>query len=365
MPMNINPDIGMDDGANETTRRVAFQPSFEPLTSFEPPSLKETLHQETRTPKVSLHVGHEEPKGTWKLKSVPVLSTFHPLEKTAVFVPHSNPTEVSMRVSEVLRERSIDATFNNEKAKAVCLTSDGVDFRVRLYSGRGEFSHGIIVEVQRRFGTSTTFYEETRAILDAAEGKVPPPPPPLSTGSIPLAGVDDTTPSPVQPSDSLVMISELLNHSGHDSTFLALQMLVSLTDASKMGAATAEAVSNELLRLDDSNEVAGNIFSLLMDKSGDSDVYKLRSLTFHAVANALRSVQGKVSSLLEEQLCMFIVDALQDAEKSPRVAYQAARMAEYFNKNELRSPLETALAVGQKRHAALERQAQMCLRNLA
>lgn len=346
----------MDEGAEEKTRRVAFQPSFAPMPSFEPAVVKAPPAAVTKMPPAA-----PVREGTWKLPAVPVLPKFHPLEQTAVFVPHSIPKEVSMRISEVLRERSIEATFDNEKAKVSCVTPDGVDFRVRLYGGRGEFDHGIIVEVQRRFGTSSVFYEDTKAILDAAEGKVPPPPPSLG-GSLPM--VTEEHSSPVNASSSLSMVSEMLNQPGHDTTFLALQMLSSLTDSSKMGAGTAKTISEELLRLDDSNEIAGNVFSLLMDESGDGDAYKLRSLTFQAVANAFQSVNGNVSTLLQEQLSPLVIQALRDAEKSPRVAYQAARMASFLTSNELRLPLRNALEVGKARHSALECQARMCLTKL-
>lgn len=362
MPMNVD-TRGLDEGGDEPTRRIAFQPSFEPISSFEPPSLKESPAIRSSNPsKVELQVQPGKPNGTWKLSSVPVLPKYHPIEQTAVFVPHTPASEVSLRISDVLRERSIEACFDDAKAKASCVTADGVDFRVRLYNGRGEFGHGIIVEVQRRFGTSTTFYHDTKAILDAAEGKIPPPPSALSSGALPMVE-DECDESTVSPASSLGMVSEMLNNPGQDTTYLALQMLVSLTDSTKMGTRTAEAISSELLRLNDSNEVAGNVFSLLMDESSDGDVYKLRTLTFQAVANAFQAVNGDVSSVLKEQLVDLVSGALRQAEKSPRIAYQAARMAIYFRNSELQSPLKNALEVGKMRHSALERQAQLCLGN--
>lgn len=371
MPMNVNL-AGMDEGAEETSRRITFQPSFEPISTFQPPAISETRFIGTTKPSRPSHVV-EQPKktakrGIWQLREIPTLPELYDLEQTAVFVPHSYPEDVSARISEVLRERSIEATYDDEAAKAKCLTADGVDFRVRLFRGKGSYHHGVIVEVQRRYGTSNIFYEDIKAILDAAEDKVAPPPPSLSqsTSALPLPpGMDSVGDSVLRPSSSLEMVSKMLNHRGYDTKNLALQMLVSLTDESKIGGRTAVAVSKEFLKLDDANEVAGSVLSLILDKKADDDVSKLRALAFQAAANAFQAVKGRVSTILKEQFRFIIVDELRQAEKTPRVALQAARIAEFLvpedTGSDLHNALETAVEVGAARHAALQRQAQLCL----
>jgi hypothetical protein len=389
MPTNVNL-AGMDEGAEETTRRIggaAFQPSFEPIsTTFQPVSMPiETKFvgstKTQRTPSVVAEPPKKTVKrGIWKLRVVPDLPELYVLERTAVFVPHSNPEDVSMRISEVLRERSIEATYDDEPAKAKCLTADGVDFRVRLFRGRGSYSHGIIVEVQRRCGTSNVFFEETTAILDAAEDKVPMPPPPVlakssTSNALPLlkesGSMDqqEQESSPLHPSSSLDMVSKMLNHRGYDTKHLALQMLVSLTDASKIGAKTAQCVSTEFLKLDDANEVASSVLSLILDKKvDDEDMAKLRALAFQATANAFQAVNGEVSPILKEQFRCVVVDELREAKNTPRNALQAARIAELLvpedTGSDLHNALETAVEVGATRHAALQRQAQLCLDKL-
>ena len=62
--------------------------------------------------------------------------------------------------------------YDNSKARASCVSSDGVDFRVKLYRGKCKFSHGIIVEIQRREGLSPSYHFDVIGILDAAEGKM-------------------------------------------------------------------------------------------------------------------------------------------------------------------------------------------------
>jgi hypothetical protein len=369
MPMNINPR-GLDEGGEETTRRLGFQPSFECLSSFQPPSMGETkVVGSSKSVGVSARGGKIDrtAKEIWKLKRVPTLPEYHPLERTAVFVPNASPSDVSIRISDVLRERSIEAFYDDEKAKVKCITAEGVDFRVRLYRGRGRFDHGIIVEVQRRFGASNTFYNDTMAILDAAEGKVPPPPS-LSSCNIPLVSDGEADCEPVDGSSSLLMVSKMLSHPGYDSHYLALQTLSSLTDSSKMGAATAQSVSTELLRLDTDNDVGARVLSLVIDKQGEDDTFKLRSMALQVIANAFQAVKGKVPSMLKEQLRSVLIQELRQAETNPRTAVQAARVLEFYVPedigSDLHNALESALEAGAARHASLERQAQVCLDKL-
>ena len=183
MPMNVSINVD-DDIGEETTRRVGgFTPTFEPVAFHTPPSMAPPSFQMgpaiNTAPQKAMGT-FPVPKMGWYLSEAPILPEFHPLERSSVFVPHTRPSEVSSRVSDVLRERSIEATYDNAKAKARCVTADQVEFRVFLYRGQKKYSHGIIVEVQRRYGASTSFIGDVRAILDAAEGKVPPPPPPMT-----------------------------------------------------------------------------------------------------------------------------------------------------------------------------------------
>jgi len=376
--MNVQPSMGIDNGGDESnrSRRVAFQPSFEPMSSFQPPAPQETQFStfskpslsETKsaTPAAKVPVSSSSKSFVWELKQVAPLPEFHPLERTAVFVPHAAPSEVSKRISQVLRERSIEAFYEDEKAKVKCITADSVDFRVRLYRGRGRFDHGIIVEVQRRFGASNTFHNDTTAILDAAQGKVPPPP--MSSSNLPLVSDAEDDYQPTDGSSSLLMVSKMFSHPGYDAHYLALQTLASLTDASKMGPATARAVSKDLLRLENDNDVAAKVLSLVIDKQGDDDMFKLRSMALQVAANAFQSLSGNVPNMLKEQLRSVLVQELRQAEQSPRTALQAARIVEFLvpqdTGSDLHSALEKALEAGTARHAALQRQAQICLDKL-
>ena len=301
----------------------------------------------------------------WKLRDVPTLPEFHPLERTAVFVEGSTPSEVSERSSQVLRELSIEAEYEDEKAKAKCLTPEGVDCRVRMYRGRGKYSHGIIVEVQRRFGASSNFHKHVEAILFAAEGATPPPPPPAlrSADALPLVSDSEDDYAPTSGAGSLKMVEKMFGHGGYDSQYLALQTLSSLTDSKKMGLATAKAVSTDLLM--STSEVGNKVFDLLCKKD-EEEGFKLRALAFCILANSLEATKGNLDQVIRELLRPVLLRELNKAESNPRSAQMAARCFEFLYKGdhdqgEIAAALEKAQSVGAARHAGLYQQAQRCL----
>ena len=356
MPTDIN--VNMYDGRDEVTRRSgAFQPSFEPISAVAPvaPSFGSLSHSEIRTLQAkAAPQASSTPTSTkafvWKLQNIPTLPEFHPLERSAVLVDAS-PEDVSARISSVLRERSIEAVYDDDKAKVKCITTDGVDFRVRLYRGRGDYSDKVIVEVQRRFGSDLSFMEDTSAILDAAQGKEPAPmtelPPAVSDSE------DEPEGSP------LAIVAKMLAFEANDSHNLALQTLVSLT--SKMGGSTARRASNELLQ--DDSEVGKKVIGYIVDPQSD-DVFDFSILAWTILANALAF--GTVSTMVREAVRPHLLQALTEASTHPRRAHQAARCLEFWipedhDVSQIHSALEKAHAAGLARHAGLERQAQRCL----
>lgn len=381
--LTMENSLTTDDGDDEVTRRVAampsFQPSFGPMSSFEPPSLSKFDSSAVLTapskagnitsPLVSTSAAKQvRSKGVWQLREVPPLPEYHPLERTACFVPHQrSPADIACRISEILRDRSIEACYEDGKAKVKCVTPDGVDFRIRLYRGRGNYCHGVIVEVQRRFGTSVNFYNDVNAILRAAEGKmVPPPPPGSSSASLPYVSDSEGEDNQPSPPSSLTMVAKMLSHPGYDSRYLAFQTLSTLTDASKMGASTSRKVSKELLQCD--NEVGGKVLALVLDKKEEDDVFKARVVALTVLANAIEAVGGNIEDELREQLRPALLGELSkdQIESNPRAAQMACRCLEHLiqgdhNASGLYEGLESALEVGTARHAGLQRQAQRCL----
>jgi hypothetical protein len=422
----------------EATRRVGggisfstFPSSASVMPSFAPPSssmMGPTMRAVSgkAAPLEALpNANRKAEEGDWLLTKAPTLPQFHPLERTATFVPNiADVSLISSRISRVLRDRSIEATYDSAKAKVRCASMDGVDFRIRLYRGRtSQYAHGIIVEVQRRFGMSFTYHHDTQAILDAAHGKtvtssVPPPPASASAnGALVLPLVSDAedvsgteseqdednasaVPTPSMPStSSLAMVASMFAHSDYSSQFLAYQTLIPLTSAARMGRSTAKSVATQLLQ--PGNPVGAKVLDAILlssgsapknnnkrayrgtleyesddeDGSGSSTLnddaqyeMKLQTMAWTVLSNAVHATKGQaVTTTLREELRPALLQALEDAASNPRHAQMAALCAEYVcmddtgDEDDLVDALEQAVQIGRIKHAGLKAQAQRCL----
>eukprot|EP00529_Nitzschia_sp_RCC80_P019854 CAMPEP_0113481350 /NCGR_PEP_ID=MMETSP0014_2-20120614/22363_1 /TAXON_ID=2857 /ORGANISM="Nitzschia sp." /LENGTH=427 /DNA_ID=CAMNT_0000374843 /DNA_START=1009 /DNA_END=2292 /DNA_ORIENTATION=+ /assembly_acc=CAM_ASM_000159 len=400
----LNPKMNMDEDVEEVTRRVGggrggpapamLAPSLGPMPTmpmgFGGGASTAPFATINTAPAKAMNAAAASTNTNiyvWKLTSAPTLPEFHPLEQTAVFVPNTTPTTVAARVSSVLRDRSIEAHYDDDKAKVKCLSSEGVDFRVRLYVGRGaQYSHGVIVEIQRRFGSSPVmFHADTQAILDAAMGRAPPPPPVLtSLNNLPEVSDDeddenlnnrnsssDELASLSQPSTdaSLAMVGKMLQLQGFDSQHLGLHTLSSLVDPEKLSLSTARAVSLKLLRPD--SEVGMKVFGYIIGRKGgktsddDESTSLLRTMSIGILANAMRSA-AKVPEFLREPLRPVLLEDLKDADTHPGTAFLSAKCIEYFirgdhDTTELNEAFEVARQAGEARHVNLMEQAQKCI----
>lgn len=195
--------------------------------------------------------------------------------------------------------------------------------------GRNQYSHGIIVEVQRRFGFSIHFHSDTQAILDAAQGKIPTPPP-MQPNALPEVSDDeddedfDMTPSG---SASLQMVEKMLSLPGFDAQYLGLQTLSSLVDSEKMTLQTARRVSAALLKPD--SKVGQQVFGYITKRNFEESYMSLRVLCLGILANAMRA-SSIVPEFLRGALRPVLLDDLREAEKFPNAALVAARCMEYF-----------------------------------
>jgi hypothetical protein len=422
----------------EATRRVGggisfstFPSSASVMPSFAPPSSMMTMGPTMQAvsgkaaPLEALpNANRKAEEGDWLLTKAPTLPQFHPLERTATFVPHvTDVSLVSSRISRVLRDRSIEASYDSAKAKVRCASMDGVDFRIRLYRGRtSQYSHGIIVEVQRRFGMSFTYHHDTQAILDAAHGKavisVPPPPAsasangalvlPLVSDAEDVSGTDSdqdeaaTVPPPLPSTSSMAMVATMFAHSDYSSQFLAYQTLIPLTSAARMGRSTAKSVATQLLQ--PGNPVGAKVLDAILMSSGSTSAnknqnnkrayrgtleyesddedgsgsstlnddaqyeMKLQTMAWTVLSNAVHATKGQaVTTTLREELRPALLQALEDAASNPRHAQMAALCAEYVcmddtgDEDDLVDALEQAVQVGRIKHAGLKAQAQRCL----
>ena len=160
----------------------------------------------------------------------------------------------------------------------------------------------------------------------------------------------------------------MLNFPGYDAHHLALQTLVSLTDPIKMGARTARKVSKELL--DAESDIGSKVLSLVVDfKPDHEETFGLRVQAMTVLANAIHAVHGNVSPYLRERLRPSLLNEMRKAEVNPQMAFMATKCIEPLiqgdhDASELHGALEIARSVGDARHSALRRQADICIQQI-
>lgn len=270
-------------------------------------------------------------------ENVPVLPECHPLERTAVFVPHTSAPVVSERVTECLKSRSISAEFIVGKSvKAKCLTADSppVEFRVFLYRGKKTYSHGIIVEVQRRFGFSMNFAADTTAILDAAEDKQSSTAPLFLPLLVPLSSDSESSDDDVEASPSFVVAQEMLESSDISKRLLGIEFFLSQTNSQKIGASKSSVVTRRLL----SKECAATL-KIFIELSVGSDE-SLRANALSIWANMFSSLTKKDlplvnmhKSFIIKNLIPTLFEQVKNADKNTRNANFALRCLYNLLKN--------------------------------
>jgi hypothetical protein len=338
---------------------------------------------------------------SWNVKAedLEVVPMDFPLERTHREI-RCDAAEVAKRISESLKSLSIDAQYDDEKAKAKCKTMECVKFRIRLYAG-GENGHPVLVEVQRRSGSTSLFMRSCRAVLDAAEGAtaagfvaVPPqsigkfPPPMKSLGAMTcLQSVKVPGPSPEdEAAVAFESAAKLCNSDKHDAVALGLESLCSLMDPLKVSPKTAMQVSKWVLLGHDTHPTRQNITAILSLGPDDEDdelvpaFDQQKHFALIALANALDmcatdgSLGGAVSddAWCETALVPALLAAIQGAKASPSDAYAAARglatllsaskaALSIVEDNNGVKTLEAAYVVGLRSHDLLASEAASCL----
>ena len=361
--------------------------------------------------------------GHWNLRDsdVKTLPDFHPLDRSAVFVPNCpDASEVARRISDVLRARSVSAEYDNSKAKAKCVTSENVEFRVRLYRGKKSYAHGVIVEVQRRYGFSPTYAGDVVSILDAAEGKnlpapaqrrrsagLPPPPPLPSLVPDEEDGADESSASssPDAGLESIKIASAMLSDSGVDRQSMGLQGLAALTDSYKIGKTTATRASAEIVTgaTPQAAQARDAILALVLTEppktstgtgtsnkadslsgvESDADAANtalLRTLALTVLSNVLSNLTGTpelvaLRPILSQAVLPALLSELKTATTNPRGADLAVRsllpIVETFDRDYVECELLghgsyelliEAQNVGEARYDSLREQSSSCLR---
>lgn len=175
-------DSSDEDGDDNSSVGVSSLRSHQSLSrsSTRPPSLLEGLDLPSLRNPTDPFSLPPRPRRVWKISDhPPCRSVFDvPLNKqTTAFVSDVPASFVAIRIAECLRLRSISAEFTDFTAH--CMTINRVHFLIQLYSGRPsrivdgkvtpDFSHGVVVSIQRVRGDCRTFYAHCRKILLAAQ----------------------------------------------------------------------------------------------------------------------------------------------------------------------------------------------------
>lgn len=204
-----------------------------------------------------------------------------PLERTHRVVRDVGASEIASRISESLRQQSIDTEYDAKAAKAKCKTSDYVCFRIRLYAG-GDNAEPVVVEIQRRCGSSSSFMRTCRAILSAAEGKSAQESssPAMSPNFKPAGEMNFLRSLPpllrsmdasAESSFALDNAMEMIRSPKRDSNILGLENLASLTDPIKTNPQVALKVSKRLLLGEDNYDIREEIRLLTEHDVFESD----------------------------------------------------------------------------------------------
>mmetsp|Transcript_14932 Transcript_14932/g.32514 ORF Transcript_14932/g.32514 Transcript_14932/m.32514 type:complete len:456 (+) Transcript_14932:321-1688(+) len=292
----------------------------------------------------------------WSVGRLDSLPDDFPLERTSRRISTISGSVVAARINDCLVTRSIEAVYNDVEAKAKCRTSDYVSFRIRLFSD-GE--DGVVVEVQRRRGSSFNFMKDCRAILDAAEGRSSGRSASLPTASLPalkpvsglacLKGVKIDAPSTDEPSTVVKDAEDLLKQHQRDTNMLGMQNLEELTNPLSTSQEAVRLAARSVVSEDSSSTIRGAISSLLEfnslqseqsyqpaakdEKDFDYDE-RMHNLSLSVVYNALSAMEDEGSlsqhfksheSWFHDTLIPVLVRDVESAKDRPHDACMAAK----------------------------------------
>lgn len=318
-----------------------------------------------------------------------------PLERTHREI-NEDASCVANRITESLRALSVDAEFCSATAKAKCKTADYVVFRIRLFAG-SDNGEPVVVEVQRRSGSASSFMRTCRAVLDAAEGKnvdlakVSKRPPPFMKKPISsmkcLASAFPAQPNyESEASSELDKVVDMLRSDRRDLNILGLENLCSLTDPLKTIPAVSLLISKSVVLGDDKYDIREEL-RLLTERDVFADEEEdirngdhSRFLSLFVLANSLEmcSKDGCLVNAMKEQrwfsdqLVPSLADELKRVQSSQTNSFKAASclhsmlscscdMCNELIENGCVDALEIALEVGKNRHELLANEAQRCL----
>jgi len=327
--------------------------------------------------------------------TIPWKPDFYELEQTATFVPNAKASLVAYRISESLRALSIHGNFDDENAKVIAVTEDSAEFKVQLYAGKGEYSHGTIVEIQKLRGTARNYNQIIAMIFKASQGEPFQETPKLNVNSINFGefGIDINDDQAFESSKRTIKIcGDMVREGFVDGVLLGLERLSTLVDVSKLGSSAALRNSDILLHSAQGDFIRFTIKSLIeesrLPNGGNNldkyEIGRLRKLSYFILSNALSVVCEEGRFLLDSSagkwfvgdLINFLIADIKDAEENPHEAYMASKCLLSLVKADAGAmqkaqslqasvALTVAQFVGKNRHALLLKQSSDALEVLA
>lgn len=363
-----------------------------------PPKLKLRDSQQSQSvnplkDQINVNKSKPIPSSNWKVldEDLEEVPEHFILERTSRVINDTSATIVSTRIADCLRNRSVEVKFSAKKAKAKCKNREFVKYTISLFQGESdeEFEDCItvIVELQRRSGSSISFMNDCRAILAAAEGEDSEELRIRDSLTIPasLKSHASLPPLPAQkmPTDLTKLASELLAKDNIASKILATEMLCLDTDDTKTDPKLALAIAKQILN--DNSPIFKSMTSTLQadrrfETEDESDsLEKLYFLTLSLLSNALKITDesGVASHIIREcawyndELVPILIDLLenshtrtQDALVAAKVFYNLLGASQEVKRKAQEAGANLVLATvhefAQHQHLALAKESERC-----
>jgi hypothetical protein len=315
-------------------------------------------------------------------ESVPILPSFYHVLPSSVPIENGQANLIAERIKQVLRDRSIVATYHSLGAKADCTTKYHVRFRIRFYRGKVPDVDTIIVEVQRLEGFEVMFQKDVMAIFDAAEGK---PADPLLDEVDPTYDDFDDDYDDIYTQNSLALVNRILfpgDETLVDATRrkFAISALLSMTNARKVGRSATDLsmaflVSENCARIRDF--IVANVCSLDNEQASPNQYDRVNYQSLEILTNVTSCLQRDSEETnklpLIQSLLPHLIKLIENAASDPQAADWAclilmnAILSQDLDNNErtrLEDALTNARTYGNKAHADLERHSLECYRLL-
>ena len=360
--------------ADQNLRRFHTEPHVATSVSFAPAAIPPTFAISKYDQRKESRQRHP-----WRVTKVPPPT--YPIERTHEVLHDVSPLVVADRIAACLREHSIGATYDHQDAICRAELEDLTRFNIRLFEADG----GIIVELQRRSGSSPSFHNAAHAILLWAKGqqmnadpKVSSPcrphgiPPSLLNQAVKCCccreskgtGTKDGDKSDEQNDEEdaatkvskicggdLAIVDCLLRKPMLDARLLAMESLRYLTDEESSGTDAAAAVAKAIMCGSDEQSVniRDALFSLVVngtldnnkchecpsdcevDREFNHDMHEIALVVLaNAIGMILKARAAEPDAFLccsheVEELLTALCEDIADAEEKPTDAYQALR----------------------------------------